>query len=471
MDTPSVEPALAELEDVHMAEAGTSAYSQALAPPIVGNDPGVPFNVLQPLPPSVSNAPPSIPAVHETAASVPASDTTQISLPTSVSAPVAFAGVLSASYTPEIMQHYADLFQKERTRTKHEEAKSIDHDLLALFELPPGSLGAATEARASGFARTSDRPHAFRAQQQFGRSGKDQARFPSTPSIQQVVTSQGSTHDLHGIQDASQGHDVQIVPSIRVSAKTHDSSGGIASKLQPSSPSTVIPSSQYTPSIIKAPPSSPVTKSSRLSHGLPARSRLVKAGPTTSISTSAATSQKTNTGGGATQNAGESSALQERPGPLQQVGVALPLAPRLNAIAQSSGSQKTPPDSNVGSPSGLHPSLVRSPVAPRPPVAASSTSAPGPSSTIPAILKPRPTNRLVALPLCNQQQGSSSVAQSTGGTVTVAEGGASRPHRPRPKWMEDAEMEEEKEDTKREEWKKTHFSWNVPPRKDGHRSR
>lgn len=467
MDTPSAEFALVEPEDVHMAEVG-GADSQTIAPPIVGDDPGVPLSVLQPLPPTVSHAPASVPAVHETAASLPARPTTQISLHTPVSAPVALADAPSPSYTQEVMQHYAHLFQKERTRINQEETKSINDELLALFELPPGSLNAAAEARASSVARNPYQSHAFRAQQRFGLSSKDQARFPSVPSIQHVVTSQDFTHNLHGIRGAFQGHDVRIAPSICVSAKGHDSSRGIASEFQPFGPPTIIPSSQS--SAIKVPPSSPVTKPPRLLHALPTRSRVVKARPTTSSPSSSpgVANQKTNTGGGRTQNVGKNSALHE---PLQQVEVALPLAPTSNAIAQSSGSQRTP-NSNVGSSSCPPPPLVaRSPVAPRFSVAAPSTSAPSSSSTTAVILQPCPRNRPVPLHSFNQQPGSSSVAQGTGSAVTVAEGGALRPHRPRPKWMEDAEMQEEKEDAKSEEWKRSHFGWNLPPRRDGHRGR
>jgi hypothetical protein len=36
--------------------------------------------------------------------------------------------------------------------------------------------------------------------------------------------------------------------------------------------------------------------------------------------------------------------------------------------------------------------------------------------------------------------------------------------------MDDDEKQEEKGDAKREEWSRTHFSWDVPP-KNGNRSR
>jgi hypothetical protein len=453
MDFPTVEPVPCELEDVFMADAENSTDPQTLAPPVAENNSGSPFNVHQLHPPRVSHPPSSCRAIHQTENSATASVTTHTFLPTSVSAPVAHVDASPASYTPNVMRRYADRFQRERTRIRREEAKAIDDEILALSELSPGSLNAAAEARASSFTRTLNRHHNFRPQRRFGRkNGACRARFPSASSMRPVVTSQGSTHNLHGPGGEFGGHEIPVAPSICVSVVAHDRRGEIPSEIQPPSPPTGITPSQTTPLVINVPPSSPIAGQSGLFHTLPVPSPALRTTASQPNSSFVATTQKLNTNSGTTRNVGNGPSLQ-------QVGTTLPLDPSSNAIAQSPRPHKTSSTSNMGSSSVLPPSLItRSPVAPRLPVAPTSTPVLGSSSTTSAILQPRPANRRATQSSSSQQQGSSSVTQSLGTTVPVRTPG---PVRPRPKWMDDDEEQEEKETAKREEWKRSHFSWGV----------
>jgi len=448
-----------------MADAESSTHPQTLAPLMPRNNQGLPLSGHQLHPPRILHPSSSGRAIHQTEASATASVTTQVLLPTFVSAPVAHANASSVSHKPDAIQHYADLFQKERTRIKHKEAKAIDDEILALSEFSPGSLIAAAEARASSFARTPNQSHAFRPRQRFGRSGKDRARFPSAGSIRPVVMSQDPTHNLHGFGGELEDHEIQPVPSICVSGVAHDWKRGIASEIQPSNSPTVVSSSQSTPLINKAPPSSPVARQSGLSRTLPVPSLAVISTTSPPTSSPAATTQKPNTNISTTQHAGKGSALHECSGYPQQVEAVLSLDPYSSAIAQSSHSQRTSPASIVGSSPDVPSSLIaRSPVQPLLPAAPPSTSVP---SSFSAILHPPPANRPAARPSSNRQQGSSSMTQSV--SIAVPVGRTSSDLRSRPKWMDDDETQEEKENAESEEWKKTHFSWE--PCKNGNRSR
>ena len=178
-----------------------------------GSQLGLPFNVHQLHPPV---------AIHQTEASVTASVTTQTFLSTSLSAPIAHTNASSVSYTFEAMQHYADPLQKENTSTKHEKARPVDDELLALCELPPGSLDVAVEPRASPFARQLNRSRVSRPQERLGRNHKGRSRFPRAVPITPASMSRGPTHNLHGLGGAFEGHNVHVAPSICASGVAHD---------------------------------------------------------------------------------------------------------------------------------------------------------------------------------------------------------------------------------------------------------
>ena len=450
IDFSSAESVLGELEDVHMEDAESSTYPQSHAPPIAGSNPGLLFNV-HPLHPSRVFHPPSTGrAIRRTEASVTASATTQTFLSTSVSAPVAHTNASSVGYRSEAMTHYADLSPKEKPRIKHEET-TVDDDLLALSEPPPGSLNVAAGARARSFPRTSNRSHTFRPQERFRHSAKGRSRFPRSGPITPVIASQGPTHNLHGLGSAFGGHSVHVASSICASGVVHDRRGEIASEIQPP---TIVPSSQPTPLITKAPPSSPAAGKSGLFHTLPVPSHSLRTTTLSPSSSSAATAQKPNTKRGETRNVRRKTALHESFGYPQQVDAALPLGPSSNAIAQFPHSQGTPhTTSNVESSSVLAPSVIaRSPVAQQLPVAPPSTPVPSSSSTASAILHPRLPNPPAGRPSNHQQQGPGPVAQSVGITVPIGQ-------RPRPDWILEAEKQEEKEKEEEEKWNKTHFPW------------
>ena len=452
IDFSSAESVLRELEDVHMEDAESSTYPQSHAPPIAESNPGLTFNVHPVHPPRVFHPPSTGRSIHQTEASVTASATTQAIISTSVSAPVTHTNASSVSYRSEEMPHSADLFQEEKPRIKHEET-TVEDELLALVESPLGSLNVVAGARARSFARTLNRSHAFRPQERFRQSGRGRASFPRAGPIPPVVTSQGPIHNLPGLGGALEGHNVHVAPSIRASGVAHDRRGEIASEIQPP---TIVPSSQPTPFITKAPPSSPVAGKSGLFHTLPVPSHAVRTTTLSPSSSSAATAQRPNTKRGETRNVRRNF---ESSGYRQQVEAALPLGPSSNAIAQFPHSQGTPhTTSNVESSSDHPPSLsTRSPVVQRPPVAPPSTPVRRSSSTASAILHPRLPNPPAARPSSGQQQGPGPVAQSVGITVPVSQ-------RSRPKWMDKYEEEEEKEREDDEKRKKTTFAWTAPQR-------
>ncbi len=213
---------------------------------------------------------------------------------------------------------------------------------------------------------------------------------------------------------------------------------------------------------------------SGLFHNYPVPSRPLKTTTLPPRSSSAVTAQKPNTKRGATQNVRKNSALQhECSGYRQQVEVASILDPSSNAIAQPSHSQRIPhTTSNVEASSDLLPSLItRSPAAQRLSVAPPSTPIPSSSSTASSIFDPGLANAPAARSTSNRQQGSSPVDQSIGITVPVSQRGPSSLHRPRPKWMDDDERQEEKETEEREKLEKARFSWDVPPRKNENKRR
>ena len=261
MDLPSAESVLGELEDVHMADAECSTHPQSLAPCIAGSHLSLPFNVHQLHPPN---------ATHQTETSATASDTIHSFLSTPVSDPAAHTNAFSARYTFEAMQHYADPLQKENTNTKHEEAGLIDDELLALCELPPGSLDVAAESRANPFARSSNWSRVSRPKKErLRRNHKSRSRFPTAGPITPVGMSQRPTHNLHGLGGTFECHNVHVAPLVCASGIAHDHRGEIANELQPSGPPTIVPSFQPTPLITKAPPSSPVVGHSSLPHTFP----------------------------------------------------------------------------------------------------------------------------------------------------------------------------------------------------------
>lgn len=464
MDLPSAESVLGELEDVHMADAECSTYPQSFAPPIAGSHLGLPFNVHQLHLPS---------ATHQTEASATASITTQTLLSTFVSAPVAHTNASSVSYAFEAMQHYADPLQKENTSTKHEEAKPIDDELLALCELPPGSLDVAAGSRANPFARSPTLSRVSRPQERLRRNHKGRTRFQTASPITPVGTSQGPAHNFHGLGGTFEGHNVHAAPLVCASGVAQDRRGEIASEIQPSSPPTIVPSSQPTPLITKAPPSSPVVGYSGLSHTFPVPSLPVRTTALSPGSSSAVTARKPNTKRRTTQNVRKTPALHECSGYLQQVEAASSLDPSSNAIAQSSHPQKIPhTTSNLEASSDILPSLItHSPVAQRPSVAPPSTPVPTSPPTASSIFDAGLAHAPAAQPSGNRQQGSSPVDQSIGITVPVSQRAPSSRHRPRPKWMDEDERQEEKENEAREKLEKARFSWDVPPHKNANRRR
>ena len=349
MDIPSAEPALDDVGDVDMADVESSACSQAFASPMVANDPGFPCEMLQPQPPTESHPPLSGPTDHWTADAVPAIAITQS--PTAVSAFDAPPAAPTANHTQDKMQFLADVCQQEKTGI---EMKATDDDTLVPCEPAPGNLNAVAIAEVSLFARHSTISHALELQQGRGHNSNARTRSRSGGSIP-PVQKQASTHDLHGLVGASEGHEVQITPSVSVSSVADCSSGRA---IQPSSPPTVVRSS---PSIIKALPSSPIAPPSGLSGALPAPSLTGSAGSTTTSPSSlpAATDQKANTTGRMILPLGKRSAVNKRSGH-QQAAATVSRAPPSDAVDQSSHSQTIAPTSNVG-PSSIPPHPIGPP--------------------------------------------------------------------------------------------------------------
>ena len=315
MDIPSTRSAFAELKDVDMADVESSVYSQALIPPMVENNPGVPLNMFQPHPPrvSVSHPPTSNPAIHQTAISVPAGAINPTSPPTSVSASVALIDPSSAVFTNEL----TDPSRKENKK------------LVSANETCDEPIAAGTAGTC--LARTPNQTRTSQPQQRAGcRDDKGRTRSPRASSIQQVVPSQASAHELHGLPSTSEGHEVQMAPSLPVSGVADDRIGTTTSEIQPSSPPTVVAPLQPTHSNVKAPPSSPVAGPSRSLHHLPAPRRRPP-GYTTSQPPPplAARNEEAETDRGTTQNVETSLML-----PVQQLEAAM--APTSNMGSPSS---------------------------------------------------------------------------------------------------------------------------------------
>jgi len=173
MNIPSAGCVFAELKDVDMADVESSVYSQALAPPMVENNSGVPLNMFQPHPlrVSVSHPPISNPAIHQTAISVPAGAINPTSPPTSVPASVALIDPSSEVFTNELTQQYFE----DPSRKENKKLVSANETC--------------DEPIAAGIARTclAQSPNQSRTSQPQQRAGcrddKGRARSPRASSI------------------------------------------------------------------------------------------------------------------------------------------------------------------------------------------------------------------------------------------------------------------------------------------------